>query len=374
MQIVGLAGSQIVRAYAVASSPTQSGQYCLMGVGTSGTNANDLGISGGGGVGNQTNIDLGGCDIFSNESDKCTGGGNNNKAGFGIGIGNYAGGAPNNNQACGTSSSKVSQIDYTTIANTALAGSPTYNSMTSNLPSNGCSSYHHSTDANFSSQSGNNLGSSGTSSTTVSTSGWSKTAAGIPYLQVCGDLSINSTKVTIDSSGAPVLLIVEDGGIYLNGHTLTQSGEGMTIVFQGTSGDKNVRSFQGSGTVDYSGPDKTTGSPFQGIALYYDTSNTTNLGGNSCPTTVSDLCYSGGGTGNGYNMDITGLIWDPLGNFYISGSINHATAGDACIGIVASTITVSGNGSIFPNPTSDCPTLGLPLPTTSASIRTSLVQ
>jgi hypothetical protein len=377
-----MTGSQTVRAYAVASSPVQSGQYCLMGVGTQGgSNTNDLSISGGGSA--NAPIDLGGCDTFTNESDACNGA--NAKANFGISIGNYAGNSPGN-QACGATSAVAPSITYTTIANTDLTGSPTYSSMANNLPTpSACGSYHHIADSGYTSVTTNNY----TEGTTVNSANTTyTTSGGITYVKICGDLSLQQSSgtkgtVTIDTSAAPVVLIVEDGGIYLNGNTLTESGKGLTIVFQGTSGDTNPRSFVDTkgGLVNYSAPDTTANSPFQGVALYYDTSNNTCLKtSGSCnkagDPTVDDLSYTGGGTSgqSGYNMDITGLIWDPTGNFAISGSINHATAGLACFGVVAATITITGGGYIFPDPTSQCSNLGMPLPTTSATIRTSLIQ
>jgi Flp pilus assembly protein TadG len=390
MRAIGMTGSQTIRAYAVASSPVQSGQYCLMGVGTTGgSNTNDLSISGGGSA--NAPIDLGGCDTFSNESDACNGA--NAKADFGISIGNYAGNSPGNQQ-CGATSAVAPSITYTTIANTDMTGSPTYSSMANNLPTpSACGSYSHVADTGYSSVASNNYtvvaGGTKTVSTASGQGGWT-TAGGITYLKVCGDLSLQQSggktgTVSFDTSGGPVVLIVEDGGIYLNGNTLTETGGssgGLTIVFQGTSGDTNPRSFVDTkgGLVNYSAPATGSNSPFQGVALYYDTSNNTCLKTGNCSKagdpTVDDLNYTGGGTSgqSGYNMDITGLVWDPTGNFAISGSINHATAGLACFGVVAATITITGGGYIFPDPTSQCSNLGMPLPTTSATIRTSLIQ
>ena len=53
----------------------------------------------------------------------------------------------------------------------------------------------------------------------------------------------------------------------------------------------------------------------------------------------------------------------PNGNFGISGAINLHSGGLSCIAIIAETILVNGQGSIFNNPTSQCAAAGLTLPT-----------
>jgi hypothetical protein len=236
-----------------------------------------------------------------------------------------------------------------------------YDSLASSLPTNSCGSYSHVADTGYATVAANHM------SGPIDPSTWSKTSYGVPYKIICGDLTLNAN-TEIDSPAGGALIVVENGGVYLNGYTLNEppADGGLTVAFSGTPNDTNLHSFEGTGgsTIDFSSPPSGT---WEGVGIYYDPS----LGDQSGS---SDINYSGGGTGNGWNMDITGLVYDPLGTFNITGSINHATGGVACFGAVTALVSVSGKGSIFSAPGSQCVQAGLQLPTTSTFVRTTLVQ
>jgi hypothetical protein len=126
--------------------------------------------------------------------------------------------------------------------------------------------------------------------------------------------------------------------------------------------------FTGSGTVNYSAPSSGT---FSGIA-YYTNPDLVDVAGknNKNPAESVDWSYNG----NTPTFDITGLIFAPKATVNITGAINHAIGGYACIGFIVDNITVSGTGSVFPDPASQCPQAGLTLPTVTATVRTSLIQ
>ena len=64
-------------------------------------------------------------------------------------------------------------------------------------------------------------------------------------------------------------------------------------------------------------------------------------------------------SGNNPQFNVTGLIYAPNGNVAISGAINHATAGDACLAFIVKTLQIQGTGSIFAYPTRQCDRAGL---------------
>src|SRR5205807_392791 len=93
---------------------------------------------------------------------------------------------------------------------------------------------------------------------------------------VCGDQQL-SGDVTIDAPAGAVL-IVENGQLDLNGHTLrTSSGSGLTIVFSGSNGSYThapTSSVNNSGTIDIAAP---TSGAWSGIAVYQDPNLTTGV-------------------------------------------------------------------------------------------------
>jgi hypothetical protein len=283
---------------------------------------------------------LRGCSLFSNSDLKCNG----VKSDTGVVYG-YASGTSN----CGTyqagSQGQVTD-DFSTLYSTSGI-------------SNTCgaaSNYHYETDANFATQTSNHL--------TTSTS-WSTSSV----VKICGDLQLPASGVVTPATATGgTVLVIYGGTLDLNGGTLRPTGDGLPIVFAGTSSGKSQFP-TGSGTLDFGGPNLATGSHWHGIALYQDPAvansdyqkNGSNL----------DMTYNG----NTPELNLTGLIYMPNAQLTISGSIDHQTNGLVCLGIVAKSVVVSGGGYIFSNPTQDCVREGLTLPSIPGSAaRPALVQ
>jgi Flp pilus assembly protein TadG len=344
VQVVGYRGNttigtrlaQTVLASATARTRGDLAGYCLLALGTGSGSKSGITINGGGGPGNATNIDLGGCDVFSNNKEVCNG--SNNKANFGIGVGGTAG----SSTTCGADH----EVSQPLITEASLA----FDSLP--VPANTCgaaANYHWIGDANYATQSGNHL---------TGPQSWG-TGAHI----VCGDLSL-SGNTTITGASPGSILVVENGQLNLNGFTLQNaSGAGMTIIFSGTGGDSHVRIPTGSGTLNIGAP---TSGTWSGVALFQDPAAATQPASGKF-----DITY----TGNTPAFDLTGLLYMPKADLVISGAINHQIAGLACFGIVALDMAISGGGSIFPNPTSQCKLAGLTLPgVPGTEARPALIQ
>jgi hypothetical protein len=76
---------------------------------------------------------------------------------------------------------------------------------------------------------------------------------------------------------------------------------------------------------------------------------------------------------------VQGLIYMPNGNFEVAGAIDMHTGGLSCVGVIAQTILVNGNGSFFNGDplgvTAQCPQAGLTLPTVPGTgARLALIQ
>jgi len=158
----------------------------------------------------------------------------------------------------------------------------------------------------------------------------------------CGDVKLlANTTVTGDS-----VLVIHNGRLDLGGFTLTvASGAHLTIIFGGTvasGADHFVMSSVAGAVIDYSAP---TSGTWAGVAYYQDPNLTNGI----------DMDVSG----NDPEFNITGLIYASKAEVEISGAINHATAGDACLAFVVDTLRISGTASIFATPTRECDRAGL---------------
>lgn len=172
----------------------------------------------------------------------------------------------------------------------------------------------------------------------------------------CGDVKLTGdTVVTGDS-----VLVIYNGHLDLQNYKLsTASGAHLTIIFSGTNAGGFDHTLTGTGMLDIAAPQSGT---WSGIAMYQDPRVT---GGNL------DLTYSGSSP----TLKVTGLVYAPNANITISGAINHASMGEACLSFMARTILINGTTSIFASPTSACDRAGLVLPTASGSTtRASLVR
>jgi hypothetical protein len=170
---------------------------------------------------------------------------------------------------------------------------------------------------------------------------------------VCGDLQLTSD-VTIDAPAGAVL-VIENGRLDLNGHTLqTSNGSGLTIVFSGTNSGSYTHAPTGSGTLDIAAP---TSGPWSGVAMYQDPALTSGVD-------IADA-------GNTPAWAITGLVYLPHASVTLSGIVNKAGYGKSCFAMVVSDITVNGTGAILPN--GECIPAGLGMPTGNLPGRGALV-
>jgi len=162
---------------------------------------------------------------------------------------------------------------------------------------------------------------------------------------LCGDHKLTGNlTVTGDS-----VMVIHNGRLDLAGYTLTvDTGAHLTIVFGGTNtaGQPDpshfVMSSVNGGVIDIVAP---TSGTWSGVALYQDPALTSGV----------NMLVSG----NNPEFNITGLIYAPKAQVELSGAINHATAGDACLAFVVDTLRINGTGSIFAYPTRQCDRAGL---------------
>jgi hypothetical protein len=215
-----------------------------------------------------------------------------------------------------------------------------YSGLASNIPSNTCSTYPQATISN----NGKTVSSAG-SATSISGS-YSTTG----NWKVCGDLVL-SGDVTL--TGSSVAIVIYNGSLLTNGHTIqTASGAAATIIFSGTPGGSYSHIPNTQGTIDIASP--TTGS-WAGIGLYQDPALTDGNSG-------LDIDYAGNNPRTPV-WDISGLVYMPNANVTFSGVVNKAANGNACFGLVISTLLINGNASILAH--GQCPQQGLTLPSNS---------
>ena len=157
----------------------------------------------------------------------------------------------------------------------------------------------------------------------------------------CGDVELSAD---LNFTGNSVLTI-HNGWLNLNGKKLSvASGGHLTIIFSGTAGayDHYVTSTSNGAVIDYVAP---TSGTWSGVAIYQNPSLTTGV----------NMLVSG----NNPEFNITGLIYAPKAQVELSGAIDHATAGDACLAFVVDTLRINGTGSVFAYPTRQCDRAGL---------------
>ena len=160
--------------------------------------------------------------------------------------------------------------------------------------------------------------------------------------------------MTIDTPADGAVLVISNGALDLNGHTLTTtSGSGLTVIFTGTSGAYDHAPV-GGGTLDITAP--KTG-PWSGVAVYQDPALTEGV----------DISAAG----NSPTWNITGLVYLPKSSVTFSGAVNKSSNGKSCFVIMADSILVNGTGSIFAK--GECEEAGLSMPTTNVPIRGKLV-
>jgi Flp pilus assembly protein TadG len=321
---IGSARAQTIRAVAVVSKGDPV-NYCLMALGNGTGNANAaFRLNGGGGNGGNSNIDLSGCDLFSNGGMNCNGNPLTSSP-YGDAVG-----TPN---SCGANH------------NTITMQADPYASLDANppIPANPCAIYPQAT------------GSSIAAAQTIT-----PTTSFTSPVRLCGNSRLNLGDINITTPNA--VLVIYNGSLDLQGHTLSTSGNGsLTIIFSGTVANGGATTYThspvnttGSGVIDIAAPSSSTAT-FKGVAIMQDSRLTGNRNNN-------DITYHG----NDPTLDIQGLLYLPNSNLNIAGAINMHTAGLSCIGIIAKTILISGGAYIFKNDavgvTAACPAAGLTLP------------
>lgn len=321
-RLVGFNGSvalgggrgQTVLASAISSSRVNAG-FCIIALRSSPSTANALLINGGG------SFYLGDCDVHSNASMKCNGAGP-----WGITAASQVGASGPG--ACGTTTNLYGQ--------SVISDPFSALSTAANIPAapGGCTAL---------TQNGGTL--------VIPSSG----------LNVCGPLTIaNTVNVTTTAPGG--VIRIYNSNLVLASSTARLVGpttSGLTLVFTGTAGGAVTPGFiTGTGTVDIGAP---TSGTWSGVAIYQD----------NRMTRASTRTYSGSSPA----FNITGLVYMPRADVTFSGNIKHQTGGLKCLSMVVNSLTVSGAGSIFANPTSQCYQAGLNLPQGPTTLnRQALVQ
>lgn len=321
-QIVGFQGDTTldgqhyvsIGATAIATKAVTPLKYCVLALGSSGTQ----GIRSNG----SNSADLAGCSVMSDTTANCNG----------HDLGADTGSAVGTNSGCGV----------TQYSNTPYISDP-YSGFASNIPTNTCSTYpqepSHVHDPAL-----------------PSSNQWTGAKSLAGNTQVCGDLQLTGD-VTIDTSSSGAVLVINNGRLDTNGHTLkTSNGSALTLVFSGTSGSYShyPTDSSNSGKLDFNAP--TTGA-WSGVAIYQNPSLTSGV----------DFTY----TGNNPAWQLTGLVYLPHASVTMSGAVNKSSNGYACFAIVVDNITINGTAQILEQ--GQCTLAGLTLPTNSVVSRTHLV-
>jgi len=183
---------------------------------------------------------------------------------------------------------------------------------------------------------------------------------------MCGDQVLTANVVINTPSGAsgnPAVLVVENGRLDLNGHTLTtSSGSAVTIVFSGTNGSTfhtPTDNTNGSGgNLNIAAP---TSGPWSGVAIYQDPSLTTGVDVSSA--------------GNSPTWNISGLVYMPHASVTFKGAVDKATnGGKSCFVMVADNFQISGTAGIAQTDIGQCGQAGLTMPAATAFGNVALVQ
>jgi Flp pilus assembly protein TadG len=321
-QIVGFSGDVVVNgtqqvsigASAIATQANTPLQYCILALGSSGSQ----GIRSNG----ANSANLTGCSVMSDTSATCNG----------HNLGADIGSAVGTNSGCG-----VKQY-----SNTPYIADP-YSSLASNIPANPCSSYpqepSHPHDPAL-----------------PASNQWSGSKSLSGNQIVCGDLQLTGD-VTINTSSAGAVLVINNGLLDTNGHTLrTSNGSALTLVFSGTSGSYShyPTDSTNSGMLDFNAP---TSGPWSGVAIYQN------------PNLTSGVSFTY--AGNNPAWQITGLVYLPHASATFSGAVNKSSNGYACFSLVVDNVIINGTAQILEQ--GQCTQAGLALPSNIIAARTKLV-
>lgn len=171
-------------------------------------------------------------------------------------------------------------------------------------------------------------------------------------VSICGDLQLSGDVNVANTTGNGGVLIIWNGNLDTNGHTLQTTSGYLTIVFAGSNGSYG-HAPTGGGELNFSAP--RTG-VWKGMALY------------QAPTLTSGVDISE--AGNTPTWNITGMVYLPHASVTFSGAVNKsATNGLSCFAMVVDNIRVNGTGLIF----NACDEAGVDLPTAIVADRGELV-
>jgi len=223
-QIVGLPAPAISSAAMAGGAQTHT--YCLMALGSSGTDPAILGN----GV-PAANLDN--CNIMSNTGMTC----------HGHNTGATNGDAHTTNNGCGITQNN----------NVPVVADP-YKSLASNIPANTCGGSYPQESGGLQTK-------------------WSGARTLAATTIVCGDLQLTAgTTLTTASPGST--LVIENGQLDTNGYTLqTTAGSALTIIFSGSTGNY-THAPTGGGTLNFNAP---TSGTWSGVAIYQDPALTTGV-------------------------------------------------------------------------------------------------
>jgi Flp pilus assembly protein TadG len=208
---------------------------------------------------------------------------------------------------------------------------------------------------------------SGFPTTTWSTSGppagTQSSSGGVNYVQVCGNLQLGAnigTSSTPWNPSTPTVLVIENGNLNLD--NLALHSKNVTVVFSaGTNGKSGIPTDANNHTQGLLDVQAPVSGPWSAVALYEDP--------RVAPPNPTSLSYFG----NKPAWEISGLTYFPLLDVTLSGVVNKSSNGAQCMVMVASTITVNGTGSFYPQSPAGCAAAGLIMPTTPIPTRAQLV-
>src|SRR4029079_8449106 len=315
---------------AVAKPATQPEDLCMVALAGSGV-----------AQGIRTNgapvANMNGCNVMSNTAAQCNG--SNVGAGFGLAHGTSSG--------CGV----------TPVPNVPVVADP-YISRASNIPPVNPSKCPAGT-SGYPQESKH--GNSYSVAATNQLSGALNLSNGNNFR--CGDQMLTADTIINTPLGStdPAVLIIENGQLDLNGHTLrTSTGSAVTLVFSGTNGSYShgpSDNTNGSGGVlDIAAP---ISGPWAGVAIYQD------------PTLTTGVDVSA--AGNSPTWNITGLVYMPHATVQLKGAIDKATAGKSCLVLIADNFELSGNAGIAKTDIGHCGEAGLTMPSATIPGRSILV-
>ncbi|MES2255437.1 MAG: pilus assembly protein TadG-related protein [Pseudomonadota bacterium] len=207
-----------------------------------------------------------------------------------------------------------------------------YASLASNIPPNICGAY--------------NVGPS-----LPASNKW--TANSLPTQNICGNYQLQND-ITLPTGGT---LVIENGNLDLNGHTLSTTGTaGLTIVLTGTSSPSYSHVITGGGTLNISSP---TSGTWSGMTIYQDPG-----------VAPQSLTY----TGNSPTWKISGIVYLPKTDFTAKGAVSKSANGFSCFTLVVNKFLLSGTGDLFyTNAQSQCAQQGASSPTNKAYVVGALV-